>query len=317
MKSRVLIAESVDENVLEQVQATTTKTRFEYKPDISVAELETELKNYDGLIVRPKVVTAAAIVNSPNLKLIIRGGAGVNSIALESAKSFGVVVENTPGLNSQATAEFAFQAIMRLAGNRQMSRSAELAATGNAGSPEDFMGNELYGKKIGIIGLGNVGKRLANMCHAFGMQVICYSRSEKDLPHREIRQTSNLDELLKSGNDIISLHLPLSDETRNIIGIKEFARMAKGTILINTARPQLVDVTAFARAIETGVLQSYAIDGDQDQIQPFIDADKHKIGICTHHIADCTYEAHAAITKQIMLQAIEFFENGVEINRVV
>jgi len=317
MKARVLIAESVDENVLEQMQATTKSVRFEYKPDLSVAELELELANYDGLIVRPKVVTAAAIVNSPNLKLIIRGGAGVNSIALESAKSFGVAVENTPGLNSQATAEFAFQAMIRLSCNRQISRSAELALTGNAGSPEDFMGSELQGKKVGIIGLGNVGFRLALMCHAFGMQVTCYSRSEKVLPFREIRQTNDLNELLKAENDIISLHLPLSEQTRNIISAKEFIRMAKGTILINTARPQLVDVLAFAQALENGTLQSYAIDGDQDQIQPFIDADKHKLGICTHHIADCTYEAHAAITKQTMHQAIEFFEKGIEINRVV
>lgn len=314
MKCRVLIAESVDEKMLAQMQATTKNVAFDYKPNLSVAELEQELANYDGLIVRPKNVTAAAIVNSPNLKLIIRGGAGVNSIALDAAKSFAVVVENTPALNSQATAEFAFQAMMRLSCNRQISRSSELAATGNAGSPEDFMGSELHGKKLGIIGLGNVGSRLAAMATTFGMEVLCYARNAKDLPYK---QTQDLHKLLSAGNDIISLHLPLSSATTGIIGAPEFAKMRKGTIIINTARPQLVDVAAFAKALENGTLQSYAIDGDQDQIQPFIDADKHKIGICTHHIADCTYEAHAAITKQTMHQAIEFFENGNEINRVV
>jgi D-3-phosphoglycerate dehydrogenase len=155
---------------------------------------------------------------------------------------------------------------------------------------------------------------MAQMCSAFGMEVFCYAHNPKKLPYI---QTQNLAELLSAKNDIISLHIPLSPETKEIIGAKEFSLMRAGTILINTARPQLVEVKAFAKAIENGTLQSYAIDGDQDQIQPFIDADPLNVGICTHHIADCTYEAHAAITEQTMQQAIDFFENGKQINRVV
>lgn len=314
MKYRVLIAESMDEEILERMQATTSKGKFDYKPNLSVAELERELTNYDGLIVRPKQVTEAAIVNAPNLKLIIRGGAGVNSIALDAAKNFSVVVENTPALNSDATAEFTFLAMMKIFCNRQISRSAHLALKAAAGSPEDFMGSELRGKKLGIVGLGNVGERLAKMAEAFGIEVLCYARTPKNLPYK---QTQDLNKLLSAGNDIISLHLPLSATTNGIIGAAEFARMKPDTMLINTARPQLVDVSAFTQALEKGILASYAIDGDQDQIQPFIDADKKQRGICTHHIADCTFEAHASITKQTMHQAIEFFENKKEINRVV
>jgi phosphoglycerate dehydrogenase-like enzyme len=314
MKYRILIAESMDEEMLAQMQATTSKGKFDYKPNLSVAELERELANYDGLIVRPKQVTEAAIVNAPNLRLIIRGGAGVNSIALEAAKNFSVVVENTPALNSQATAEFAFFAMMQIFCNRQIERSKYLALKNAAGTPEDFMGNELCGKKLGIVGLGNVGSRLAAMATAFRMEVFCYARTPKDLPYK---QTQDLPKLLGAGNDIISLHLPLSNATNGIIGAAEFARMKPETLLINTARPQLVNVDAFAQALENGILQSYAIDGDQDQIQPFISADPKARGICTHHIADCTFEAHSAITKQTMHQAIEFFENNKEINRVV
>lgn len=314
MTFRVLIAESVDEKMLAQIAASTQKIVFDYQPNLSVAELEKALANYHGLIVRPKNVTAKAIENASNLQLIIRGGAGVNSIALDTAKARGVVVENTPGLNSDATAEFAFLLLMQLLCKRQVERSAKLALTGNAGAPENFMGSELRGKKIGIIGLGNVGARMAQMATAFGMEVFCYARNAKNLP---FAQTQNLHELLAAKNDVLSLHLPLSAETKNLIGAVEFALMKKGTILLNTARPQLVDVDAFAAALQSGQLGSYGIDGDQDQIQPFIDADPFGAGICTHHIADCTYEAHAAITKQTMLQAIEFFENGKEINRVV
>ncbi len=314
MSYHVLIAESVDEIMLAQMALNTQNVAFDYKPDLTVAALEEEIANYDGLIVRPKVVTAEAIANAPKLKLIIRGGAGVNSIALAEAKARGIVVENTPGLNSQATAEFAFLLLMQMFCKRQIIRSSTLAAEGAAGAPEEYMGFELKGKKIGIVGLGNVGMRVAHMASAFGMEVVCYARNAKPLP---FKQTQNLHELLAAKNDIVSLHMPLSAETEGLIGAEEFALMKRGTILVNTARPQLVNVEAFAKALEDGTLDSYGIDGDQNQIQPFIDADPMGYGLCTHHIADCTYEAHAAITQQTMLQAIEFFENGVEINRVV
>lgn len=314
MKFRVLVAEAMDVQMLESMQAKTSAVQFDYKPEISPAALENEITGYDGLIVRPKPVSAAAIDNSDKLKLIIRGGAGVNSIALDAAKAKGIAVANTPGLNTEATAEFAFLSMMQLSCKRQILRSNENALSGDAGAPENYMGAELRGKKIGIIGLGNVGARMAEMATAFGMEVLCYARNRKNLPYK---QTQDLHELLSAQNNVVSLHIPLSSETENIIGAAEFALMQKNTILINTARPQLVEIEAFSQALENGTLDSYAIDGDQDQIQPFIDADKKVRGLCTHHIADCTFEAHAAITEQTMLQAIEFFENGKEINRVV
>ncbi len=314
MKYRVLIAEAMDEIVLAQMQKQTEEVDFDYKPDLTVAALVEEIAGYDGLIVRPKHVSAEAIENSDKLRLIIRGGAGVNSIALDAAKAKGIAVANTPGLNTEATAEFAFLSMMQLLCQRQILRSAGNALDGSAGAPEDYMGFELRGKKIGIIGLGNVGSRMAEMATAFGMDVFCYARNKKDLPYR---QTQDLDELLRAKNNVISLHIPLSKETENIIDKDKFAMMRKNSILINTARPQLVEVEAFAEALQNGTLQSYAIDGDQDQIDPFIEADPLGMGFCTHHIADCTYEAHASITTKTMRQAIEFFENGTEINRVL
>lgn len=313
MTHKVLIAEAMDVKILAKMQEQTQAIQFDYQPDLSVAELENKTANYDGLIVRPKQVTAAAIENSSKLKIIIRGGAGVNSIDLDAAKKAGVIVANTPGLNTQATAEFAFLSMLQIFCNRQIESSNIAAISGKAAAPEDYMGQELRGKKIGIIGLGNVGSNVAKMADAFGMEVFCYAQNQKDLPYA---QTQNLHELLSAGNDVVSLHIPLSPKTDGIVGAEEFALMRKNTILINTARPQLVDVTAFKVALENGTLASYAIDGDQDQIQPFINADPKQRGICTHHIADCTFEAHAAITKQTMQQAIDFFENDAEINRV-
>lgn len=306
--TKVLIAESLDEKILAEFQSRTA-IEFVYQPDISLSQ---PLKAYDGLIVRPKPVSAEFINNS-DLKIIIRGGAGVNSIDLAACRNKGVIVENTPGLNSDATAEFTILLMLQTFTKRQAERANELSRNGSPGTPEEYMGNELKGKKLGLVGLGNIGTRVAKIAGGFGMDVMAYVRSPKQ---SSITQFSTLDELLSAGCDIISLHIPLSSETTGIISEKQFSLMKKGTVLINTARPQLVDVTAFTAAIKSGQISSFGIDGDYDLIEPYIKADPDKKGIATHHIADSTYEAQANITTQALTQMIAYLEHGKEINRV-
>ncbi len=279
---QVLIAESLDEKVL--AEFSNKGVKFVYKPEITPQQLEHEIKPYDGLIVRPKPVSATAIAHAIHLKLIIRGGAGVNSIALDECKKRGIIVENTPGLNSDATAEFTILSMLKLYKPNR----------------------ELKGKKLGIIGNGNIGKRVAKIAESFGMEVIIHSRSSG----------ISLSELLSASCDIISLHIPLTAETENLISEKEFAQMKPGTILINTARPQLVDVKAFANALKSGKISAFAIDGDEDLVQPFINIDSNQQGLITPHIADATEEAQANITRHALYQAVEFFLNKIEINRV-
>jgi len=300
--TRVLIAESVDEKVLAEFQG---KLEFVYSPDITPQELETKIRDFDGLIVRPKPVSAKVIANAKRLKLIIRGGAGVNSIDLTACREKGIIVENTPGLNSDATAEFTVLLMLQAFAKRQVELANIRSREGNSGQPEDYMGRELKGKKLGIIGFGNIGKRVARIAEGFGMELIIHSRK------------TVLKDLLNSGCDIILLHIPLSAETTGLIGEKEFALMKNGTVIINTARPQLIDVRAFKAALESGKISSFGIDGDYDLVKPFIDADVEKKGIITHHIADSTYEAQANITRAALTQAVEFFMNGKEINHVI
>jgi len=277
--TRVLIAESVDEKILAEFQG---KLDFVYSPDITPQELETKIRDFDGLIVRPKPVSAKVIANAKRLKLIIRGGAGVNSIDLTACREKGIIVENTPGLNSDATAEFTVLLMLQAFAKRQAELADIRSREGNPGQPEDYMGRE-----------------------GFGMELIIHSRK------------TVLKDLLNSGCDIISLHIPLSAETTGLIGEKEFALMKNGTVIINTARPQLIDVKAFKITLESAKISSFGIDGDYDLVKPFIDADVNKKGIITHHIADATYEAQANITRAALTQAVEFFMNGKEINRVV
>lgn len=295
---KILIAESVDERILEEFQ-TNKNFEFTYFPNIAVDEIPREIAGYDGLFVRPKQVTDAAIRAADKLKLVIRGGAGVNTIALEVCKERGIIVANTPGLNSDATAEFTFALIMNLM--KQVMRSDIALKTGENPRPEDYMGFELKGKRLGIIGYGNIGKRVERIANAFGMEVSIFKRG------------LNLHEFLKQGHDIITLHIPLSHETKNFIGTEEFKLLQPGTILINTARPQLVEAEAFHKALAEGTLGSFGIDGDYDLVEPFFSEQ----GIITHHIADATYEAQANITHQALTQFVQFFEEGLEVNRVV
>lgn len=315
---KLLIAESVDTKMLEDFENSENNSEnnldISYQPNITPQELEQEISDYDALIVRPKHVSAAAINNAKNLKLIVRGGAGVNSIALEAAKANDVIIANTPGLNSDATAEFTIALMLEAFCKRQLQKSNEKTWEGNPGEPDPYKGFELRGKKLGIIGLGNIGQRVAKIAEAFGMDVICYVRAKKDLP---FKQTTNLSELLAMDNDIISLNIPLSEDTNGIINKNAFEQINKQVVIINTARPQLIDIDAFSQSLESGKLASYAIDGDYDQVEPFIKADSKQRGIITHHIADCTFESQAAITEQALKQVKAFFEDGEIINRVV
>jgi D-3-phosphoglycerate dehydrogenase len=310
--TKVLIAESIDVNVLAEISKN-SPIEFVYKPDITPTELENEIAEYNGLIVRPKAVSEKVINNAPNLKLVIRGGAGVNSIALEACKQYGVIVENTPGLNSDATAEYTMLLMLELIRKKFVRESDDKTRLGNPGNPELYMAGELRGKKLGIVGLGNIGFRVACIAEAFGMEVMFFVRQIKKMPYD---QTDNIEEFLKFGHDIISLHIPLTPETKHFFGDLAFNLMKQDTILINTARPQLVDFSALKHAIENGTISGFAIDGDYELVEPFVKMDVNKVGIITHHIADATFEAQANITKQALKQAIAYFEKGEIINRV-
>lgn len=285
---------------------------FVYSPDLTPQDLEgSALSGFDCLIVRPKEVSSLAIKNADALKLIVRGGAGLNSIDLAMAKQLGVVVENTPGQNSVSTAEYTFALIMEAVAKRNILLCDNQTRKGQNKPAEKYEGRELSGKKIGIVGLGSIGLQVASRCHAFGMVVEVFSRSRKDVSYK---QHNSLESLLQSGLDILSLHCPLTEKTDKLISEKEFDLMGKSITLINAARPQLVDSKAFKYAIDSGILNSYAIDGDLDLVQPFIDADPNCRGIITNHIADSTAEAQEKITRQVIKQVVAFFKDGQVIN---
>ncbi|MCH2038790.1 MAG: NAD(P)-binding domain-containing protein [Rickettsiales bacterium] len=344
---RILIAESLHEDCLKDTVGSfggevffdvplldsyveTQGYEYYYHPDITSEDIERVIVAYDALIVRTKVVSANVFENGGKLKLVIRGGTGVNTIDLEAAKQQGVMVENTPGLNSISTAEFSFNFFFELFARRNIFIACiDIMERDDASilelQPEPYKGFELYGKKLSIIGLGAIGKEVAKRAKAFGMEVMAYSKSfntsstDQRVLDLGIKQAESLEEAFGFG-DIVSFHVPLTDDTHHIVNEKTADWLKKGAYLVNTARPQLFDPNAINYAAETSIISGVAIDGDPDLILPFVSIARnspHTPFLLTHHIADSTDEAQRDIAKTCINQAVQYFNHGKVINSVL
>ena len=225
---------------------------------------ETDIAAFDAAIADMSVllhvltpVTADVIARAPRLKLIQKLGVGVNTIDLGAAAQRGVAVCNIPGANSQAVAEMALS--LMLAVLRQTLYFDGLTRRGEGWRPEfgplDRVG-EIHGRTVGLIGYGASARRLAPVLTALGAKVIYTARAA----HIDaIHDYRFLDDLLEEA-DIVSLHAPLTDQTRNLINVGAFSRMKAGAILINTARGELVDEQALVHALRSGRLRGAGLD---------------------------------------------------------
>lgn len=216
-----------------------------------------EIADTDVFLHVLKPITAAMIAQGPRLKLIQKLGVGVNTIDLAAAKASGVAVSNMPGTNSQAVAEMALA--LMLAVLRRLTYLDPLTRCGEGWSPDPVQidgTGEICGRTVGFVGYGGSASRLGAALEALGATVIYTARSAKpELPGRFV----GLDELLRSA-DIVSLHVPLTDETRGLIGPSALAAMKPGAILINTARGDLVDEPALLAALADGRLSGAGLD---------------------------------------------------------
>ena len=223
-------------------------------------ELIELLKGCDGYIAGLDHITERVIRLAPQLKVISRWGVGYDKVDLKAAKEQGVTVTYTPGTNSRSVAELALGLMFACA--RNICGQNELVQ-GNQWPNQN--GTELLNKKVGIIGLGAIGRHLGAMARGIGMEVYAYDPYFDKVYAKEngIRQ-AELDTIIKEC-DFISLHVPVTDETRNMIGAKEFAAMKTGAVLINAARGGLVDEQAAADALKSGKLFAAAFDAFEQE----------------------------------------------------
>jgi D-3-phosphoglycerate dehydrogenase len=307
---RVLIADQLSPAAVAIFEA--RGVTADVKPGLSKAELIEIIPLYDGLAVRSatkadKDVLAAAT----NLKVIGRAGIGVDNVDIPAATAAGVVVMNTPFGNSITTAEHAVAMIFALA--RQL---PEATASTLAGKWEKnrFMGVELYGKTLGVIGCGNIGSIVADRANGLKMKVIAYDPFLS--PERAVElgvEKVELDELLPRA-DFITLHVPLTDKTRNVLSRENLARTKPGVRIVNCARGGLIDETALRELLDSGhvggaALDVFAVEPAKENV--LFSAPNF---IATPHLGASTGEAQENVALQVAEQMSDYLLTGAVTN---
>ena len=251
MKKNVLLLETVADEALALLQEKANVfTAYGTQPVAEILATQT----IHAVITRGKgQVNQALLAACPNLEVAARCGVGLDNVDVAAATAQNVKVINAPGANAGTIAEHTLTLMLLLL--RNVYQSVAQVKAGNWNWRNGFQGDELAGKTLGILGLGNIGGRVARLAEAFGMRVIYWNRSEKHTPY----QALPLEEVLQQA-DVVSLHLPLSPDTEEILSEKELALMPPHAFLINTARGSLVNQAALLKALDSGTLAGYGAD---------------------------------------------------------
>lgn len=288
---KVLIADEVHKECAERLR----KAGFEVdeRPDITHEELKKIINQYDILIVRGRTkVNREIIENATNLKLIGRVGVGLDTIDVSAAERKGIKVINTPQMSTIAVAELTISFILNLL--RGTYHAIESMKKG-LWEKKSLYGKELFGKTLGIIGFGRIGKALAERAKAFGMKIIVYDLflDQESLERIGAMKAHSLEELLRN-SDVVSLHVPLTEGTKHMINANTIALMRDGAYLINTSRGEVVNTKDLLNALKSGKLAGAALDVFENE-PPKEPWEKELIQlpnvITTPHIGAQTYEA--------------------------
>ena len=283
------------------------------KTKLSPEELKAIIGTYDGLVVRSATkVTAEIIEAGRNLKVIGRAGSGLDNIDVPAASKKGIVVMNTPGGNTITTAEHAIS--MMLALSRQIPQ-ATASTKGRKWEKSKFMGSEIYNKTLGVIGLGLIGSVVADRARGLKMNVIAYDPFLSPGRAEELGVTLvSMDELLKR-SDYITIHVPKSNDTVNLLNRESFAKMREGVYVINCARGGIVNEKDLYDAIKAGKVAGAALDvfakEPPEADNPLLDCEEV---ICTPHLGASTEEAQENVAVAIAEQMVAFLLHGTIMN---
>jgi len=309
---RVLIADKFEQSGRDGLQSLGCEISFQ--PDLKDDALVAAIKEIapDVLVVRGTKVTESMLDAGP-VKLVVRAGAGFNTIDVAAASKRGIYVSNCPGKNSIAVAELAFALILAL--DRRIADNVIALRKGEWNKKEFSKARGLFGRTLGLIGLGKIGQEMIPRARAFGMPVVAWSRSLT--PERAALLGVELKESPKavaSASDVVSVHLALNPETKNLLNADFFNSMREGGYFINTARGEVVDQNALATAMRTrGIragLDVYAVE-PTSSVGEFQDEIVKEEGLYgTHHIGASTDQAQEAIAAETVRIVKEFKETG-------
>lgn len=272
---------------------------FTYKPDLTAESLPGEIGDHDVLVVRSTKVTPDTIGAAKNLKLIIRAGAGTNTIDKAAANQAGIHVCNCPGMNSAAVAELAMG--LMLAIDRRIPQCNADLKQGQWNKKEYAKADGVKGKTMGILGMGAIGKELAKRAQAFDMKVLGFDVVPFDAPGVEV--VDDIDKVLAQA-DVVSCHVPLNDKTKHLIDARRLGLMKQGATLINTSRGAVIDEQALIAAIKEKGLW---VGADVFEVEPATGVAKYEgdLGLLdhvvgTHHIGASTQQAQLAVADEVL-----------------
>jgi len=299
---KVLVSDPLSEKglkILEKEKNIKVDVRVKQPADV----LKKIIKDYDALIIRSETkATADLIACADKLKVIGRAGVGLDNVDVAAATKKGIIVMNTPGGNTISTAEHAMSLILSLSRNIA---PADASMKKGQWERKRFMGVELYGKSLGIVGLGRIGSEVAKRALSFGMRILAYD------PFLTPGKASDSDIELVTLNrifseaDYITVHTPLTSETRHLIGEKEIDMMKKGIRLINCARGGIIDEKAVLKGIESGKVAGAAFDVYEEEPpkdNPIVMSDKV---IATPHLGASTTEAQDNVALEVAQQVVD------------
>jgi len=275
-----------------------------YKRKLKPEEIVVLASDCDGIIAGVEQITEEVLRSLPKLKAISRCGVGLDNVDLEAAEKIGILISNTPNAPSQAVAELTIALILNLL--RKVSLSDRRVRNGQW---KKEMGQLISGKTVGIIGLGRIGKRVAELLKSFEVKILA---SEPNPDKKWVRKNKinlvSMDELLKE-SDIVTLHIPYTEQNRNLINSERLKIMKRGAILINTSRGGLIDEMALYQALKSGHLGGAALDVTEVEPYqgPLTELDNV---IITPHIGSYAVEARIQMETEAAMNLIRMLKEG-------
>lgn len=316
---RVLLADAIDPTTVDEL----TRLGHEVvsEPKVSASDLAGRVPGFQALVVRSTEVSAATIEAGDALELIVRAGAGTNTIDVEAASQVGIYVTNVPGRNAIAVAELTIGLLLAI--DRRIAENVADLRAGSWNKADYSRADGLYGKTIGIVGLGDIGFAVAERAAAFGLRVLAVDK-ERDAEAEEririlgIELVPSLEELA-AGSDIVSIHVPATPDTMAMFDARLVGRMKEGAILLNTSRGDVVDEAALLDALDARGLRAgldvYPDEPGSGTSEWSSKLAQHPNVVGTHHIGASTAQAQAAVAAGVV-EVIEAFVRGEIVNSV-
>lgn len=310
---KILVSDNLSESGIERLEAV-PQFDVEVNTSLTHEELRQVIKEYDALVIRSATkVTEDIIEAADRLKIVARAGIGLDNVDIDAASKRGIVVMNTPEGNVITTAEHTIAMLFSLSRNIPQA-SASLKS--GKWEKKRFRGKELFNKVLGIIGIGRIGRVVADRAKGLKMNVIAYDPYiNAEVINRLGIEAVTLDELLRR-SDYITVHTPITQETRNILNADSLAKAKKGVFVINCARGGIVNEPDLAEAIQAGVVAGAAVDvftKEPPVGNPLVDLDQV---VVTPHLGASTAEAQENVATAVADQVIDYLVNGTIRNAV-